>query len=494
MPTPARRPHCPSRRHFLGDAAFGLGGLALAHAAKVAGAGDAAPVKPPLIERTYDLAPKPPPAPARADAMISLFMGGGPSHLDLFDPKPLLKKYHGKLFPRDDIDFDNAGGASKQVMASPFAFTRRGESGTAFSELLPHTGAVADDLLLVRGMNLPGIRNHVAGMRALDTGRGQTLGRPSLGSWLTYALGSESAELPAFVAMPIYSPPPDAPYWNSGFLPSLYQGTVVRDVAPRVLNLDPPPRLAGAPQRRGLELLAELNRLHLAGRPGEDDLAARMASYELAANMQSAAAAALDLSRETAETHALYGLGSDGERGGVDRRFAEACLIARRLVERGVRFVQIWYYGWDHHDRLETRVAKSARGVDRPSAALVTDLKRRGMLDRTLVHWGGEMGRLPVIQFAGDAKPPGRDHNTDGFSMWLAGGGVRAGAVHGSTDEFGHRAVDVGAGAPTTHVDYHRTLLHLFGLDAEALAHRTGGRDETLADGQAGRVVGEWLA
>lgn len=478
--------HCNNRRHFLSGTAFGLSGLAMSYLTRQEARGDEAPSKPPLVEQTFDLTPKSPPAPASADAMISIFMGGGPSHMDMFDPKPMLKKYDGKIFPRDDIDYDNAGGASKVVMASPFEFKKCGESGTELSELIPHMQEIADEICLTRGMNLPGIRNHVGGMHAMNSGRSQGSGRPALGSWLTYGLGSESQELPAFVAMPTHSPPPGSPYWSNGFLPSIYQGTLVRNKTPRILNLNPPEHLAGELQRQNLELLSDINGMHLEERPGELDLAARMASYELAAKMQMAATDALDISKETKATHELYGIGADG----VDRKFAESCLIARRLVERGVRFVQLWYYGWDHHSKINESLPRTCRGTDQPSAALVKDLSRRSMLDRTLVHWGGEMGRLPVIQVAKEGKAPGRDHNTDGFSMWMAGGGIKSGHVHGATDDFGHKAVT----DTTTHIDYHHTLMHLFGLKADDLTYRYNARDLNITDDQAGRVIEEILA
>ena len=476
---------CLSRRHFLGTGAMSLGSLGLAWLLNQDGALAAdVPERPELERPVHDTRPKAPHFEPKARAMISLFMGGGPSHIDLFDPKPLLRRYDGQLFPGPEIRFDNAGGASRVVMASPFKFQKRGRSGIEISELLPHTAGIADDLTLVRSLNLGGIRNHVAGMKAMDTGRGPA-GRPALGSWLTYGLGSESQNLPAFVALVVRRDPPGSPYWSSGLLPSVYQGTHVREEAPRIMNLDPPPHLRGEPQGLQLSLLDRLNRRHLAERPGENDLQARIASYELAARMQTAASEALDLRRETAETHRLYGLDQD-----ETRRLGEACLIARRLVERGVRFVQIWYYSWDMHENINTVLPRVCRTADQPSAALVTDLKRRGLLDTTLVHWGGEMGRLPVIQGRGGARGAGRDHNTDGFSMWLAGGGVKGGHVHGATDEFGlHAADDV-----VHHTDYLATVLHLFGLDAGRLVYRRNGRDETILDGQAGHVVRGILA
>ena len=473
-----------TRRHFLGSNAMGLGGLALAWLLNedkaLAGNG---PVMPDLTRRTYDLKPKPPHSKPRARAMISMFMSGGPSHIDLFDPKPVLARYDGSKYPGERIRPDNAGGATSTVMASPFKFRKCGESGIELSELVPHLAEVADEITLIRSMNLLGISNHVGGLRALNSGRGQG-GRPSLGSWLTYGLGSESRELPAFIALLADTPPPGSPYWASSFLPSIYQGTVVRNKEPRVLNLDPPEDLKGAPQDRNLALLDRLNRFHLERHPGETDLEARIASYELAARMQTAAKEAFDIGRESEETRRLYGTDQR-----ETQKLGEACLIARRLVERGVRFVQIFVNGWDHHEDIGTYLPRSIRAADRPAAALVKDLKRRGLLDTTLVHWGGEMGRLPIVQYRGPDKKPGRDHNTDGFSMWLAGGGVKGGFAYGQTDEFGHKAVaDV-----VHHTDYHATLLHLFGLDPEKLVYIQNGRKQTISDNQPCRVVSEIL-
>jgi hypothetical protein len=353
------------------------------------------------------------------------------------------------------------------------------------SELLPNTAGIADDISLIRSMNLGGIRNHVAGMRAMDTGRGPT-GRPALGSWLTYGLGAATQELPAYVALVVGKDPPGSPFWGSGLLPSIYQGTHVREQTPRILNLDPPPQLKGAPQELQLSLLRDLDEAHLAEHPGETDLEARIASYELAARMQLAATEAMDVAKESPEIRELYGLDVP-----ETKRLGEACLIARRLVERGVRFVQIWHYAWDLHSDLATALPKLCKGADRPSAGLVKDLKQRGMLDSTLVFWGGEMGRLPVVQTPrGSKATPGRDHNTDGFSIWLAGGGVKGGHIHGATDDFGHKAVE----DVVHHPDYLATVMHLFGLDATKLIFKRNGRNETILDGQAGQVVKQILA
>ena len=479
---------CLDRRHLMGAGAMGLGSLALATLLKQDHLLAEDPQKPPLEPITYDLAPKTPPAQPSATAMISLFMGGGPSQIDLFDPKPLLKAYHGKLYPGGEIKYDNAGGASKILMASRFKFQKHGESGIEISELMPHTGRIVDEMTLIRSMNLKGIRNHVNGMRALTYGQGGKADptRPSLGSWLTYGLGSESQNLPAYVALVVRKNPPGSPYWSSGFLPALFQGTYVREQEPRIMNLEPAPHLKGERQQLQLSLLRQLNEQHLREHPGEDDLQARIASYELAAKMQLAAAEALDVHQESKATQTLYGLDNE-----LTRPIGEACLIARRLVERGVRFVQLWYYDWDMHQKINDQLREVCPKTDKPTAALVLDLKQRGLLDTTLVHWGGEMGRLPVVQSRGGGMTnAGRDHNTDGFSMWLAGGGIKQGYVHGSTDDFGLHAVE----SVMHHYDYHATLLHLFGLDAGQLTFRRNSREETLLDGQPGQVVYDIIA
>ncbi len=473
---------CQSRRHFLAQGSFGLGGAALAWLLQ----NDRAYAEPrqPLLETpVYDVRPKPPHHPPKATAMISLFMQGGPSHIDLFDPKPLLNELHMTNF-EGDIKYDNAAQSSAKIFGCPWKFEPRGECGIELSELLPGLTEVVDDITLIRSMHT-GVNNHGQSINALNTGR-VVDGRPTLGSWMTYGLGSESQSLPAFVALtdPGGQPVLGSDNWSNGWLPSIYQGTVVRPQEPRIQNLDPPALLAGDAQEELLRYLDGLNRRHLVGLPGESDLEARIASYELAARMQSAAAEALDISQETAETHDMYGLNVD-----ASREYGTRCLIARRLIERGVRFVQVFTQTqqWDHHGNINNSLPAACLKTDRPGAALVRDLKQRGLLDTTLVHWGGEMGRLPVIQ---NEDNIGRDHNTYGFSMWLAGGGIKAGHVHGETDEFGHKAVtDV-----VNHFDYHATLLHLFGLDPELLSFRRPTGDATLLDGQPGRIINEILA
>ena len=470
-----------SRRHFLAQQAMGIGSLALSWL--LAKDASAAPAKPTLEKPTFDTKPKSPPRPAQATAMISLFMQGGPSHIDLFDPKPELNKRHLQTFT-GDIKYDNAAQASSKLFGCPWKFAPRGQCGMELSELLPGLAEVADDITLVRSMHT-GVNNHGQSINALNAGR-VTGGRPVLGSWLTYALGSEADNLPAYMVLsdPTGLPVLGVENWNNGWLPSLYQGTVVRAQEPRILNLDPPPHVTPQAQQRYLSFLESLNREHLQQRPGEDDLAARIASYELAAKMQTAAKEALDISGETAETLRLYGIDQP-----ESKDWGTRCLIARRLVERGVRFVQVCSGNqtWDHHGGIEKALPLRCRQTDRPTAALVHDLKRRGLLNSTVVHWGGEMGRLPVIQ---NEKDIGRDHNTYGFSVWLAGGGFKGGYVHGATDELGHKAVD----NVVNHYDYHATLLHLCGLEHDKLTFQRANGPGSLVDGQPARIVSELLA
>jgi len=479
--SPTGHASASSRRHFLASNAMGLSSVALAWLLNRQDA-RAEPSRPELEQKQFDLVAKAPDAAPRATSMISLFMQGGPSQLDLLDPKPEMAKWDGKPFP-GKIKYDNAAQASSKVLHSPWKFAKYGECGTDVSELLPGFAKIVDDVTVVRSMHT-GVNNHGQSIHALNTGRFLS-GRPALGSWLTYALGAESDNLPAFVALtdPVGLPVEGVRNWSNGWLPSIYQGTVIRPREPRILNLDAPQHLQGAAQKRYLAYLAELNEKHLDDHPGELDLQARIASFELAAKMQTAAREALDISGETKATQTLYGL-DDPE----TREYGTRCLFARRLVERGVRFVQLFtrYQFWDHHGNIKKSLPAACQKTDRPAAALVTDLKQRGLLDSTVVHWGGEMGRLPVIQ---NENNIGRDHNTYGFSMWLAGGGFRAGYVHGQTDEFGHHAVE----NVVTHSDYHATLLHLFGLDKDKLTYARNGQDQSLVDGQKCQIVREIL-
>jgi hypothetical protein len=324
------------------------------------------------------------------------------------------------------------------------------------------------------------VNNHGQSIHSLNSGR-IVSGRPSLGSWLTYGLGTENQNLPAYMVLrdPANLPVEGVLNWSPGWLPSLYQGTVVRAREPRILNLEPPAHLRGKPQENYLDFLGTLNRDHVEKLPGELDLEARIASFELAARMQTAAADVMDVASESEATKKLYGLDVE-----ETKEFGTRCLIARRLIERGVRFVQVFTKNqyWDHHGNIKNSLPAACKKVDRPIAALVKDLKGRGLLASTVVHWGGEMGRLPVVQ---NEKSAGRDHNTYGFSMWLAGGGFKAGHIHGATDEWGHHAVkDV-----VNHYDYHATLLHLFGMDHTQLTYERGGREQSLTDNQPAHVV-----
>ena len=466
-----------TRRHFLQQQAFGLGGLALASLLG-ADAAQASPPKPLLERPTFDLKPRAPARAPQATAMISMFMQGGPSQVDLFDPKPELTKRHMQNFT-GDIKYDNVAEASTKLFGSPWKFSRHGECGMELSELLPNLGRVADDICLIRSMHTD-VNNHGQSINALNTGE-IGAGRPALGSWITYALGAESQNLPAFVVLtdPGGLPVLGVENWQNGWLPSLYQGTVVRPTEPRLLNLDPPPQLRGAAQDRLLNYLGDLNREHADRHPREHDLAARIQSYELAARMQLAAKEALDVSSESAATHKLYGIDAP-----ETKEYGTRCLIARRLVERGVRFVQIHTGNqtWDHHGGIEKGLPAVCRRTDQPAAALVQDLKQRGMLDSTLVHGGGEMGRLPVVE---NEKNIGRDHNTYGFSTWLAGGGVKGGTIHGATDELGHKAVT----DTVSHHDYHATLLHLFGLEPKQTSFLRPGGVGSLVDGPEAQIV-----
>ncbi|WP_166820470.1 DUF1501 domain-containing protein [Thalassoroseus pseudoceratinae] len=469
-----------SRRAFCQSGLFSLAPLAIASLLREEQA-SAAPIQPNLAPEEFTLAARTPPQEPTAKAMISLFMQGGPSQVDLLDPKPTLNRMDGKKFP-GKIKYDDVGAASSKILGSPWKFAKHGECGTEISELLPHTAKIADDILVVRSMHT-GVNNHGQSIHALNSGRIQR-GRPSLGSWLTYGLGAETQNLPAYVAM---SDPKGLPVegvlnWSNGWLPSLFQGTVIRPKEPRILNLQPPPSLRGRAQENYLAYLQKLNEQQAEQHPNNSDLAARIANYERASRMQTAAREALDISQETKATQEMYGIGEK-----ETDEYGRRCLIARRLVERGVRFVQVFTKNqyWDHHGSIISSLPAACRKTDRGAAALVADLKQRGLLDSTVVHWGGEMGRLPVIQNDAGRAKVGRDHNTYGFSMWLAGGGFRAGGTYGETDEFGHHAVtDI-----VNHYDYHATLLHLFGLDARALTFKRNAREESLLDGQPGQLV-----
>ncbi len=478
---PPRTPHLPparSRRDFLFRAGGGFGALALSWLlARDGYAASGAPSANPLAAR-------PPHFPPRAKSVIFLFMVGGPSHIDLFDPKPALRRYQGQPLPasfgRPVSQFTNG---ATPLLASSRTFAKHGQSGLDVSDLMPHLAARVDDICFLRSCWCTSTV-HAPAMYELHTGR-TIMGWPSLGSWVTYGLGSVSDNLPAYCVLLQPEGPPEggAPCWGSGFLPAIHQGTLLRRGSSPLLNLKPPPGVTLGEQRRTLDLLRRMNEEDL--EPGDTELSARIATYELAFRMQQHAPEAVDLARETAATRSAYGL--DDPR---TADFGTRCLLARRLVERGVRFVQVYSGGgplvtqWDAHDDINANHENMCGRVDRPIAALLTDLKRRGLLDETLVVWASEFGRTPMSQGG-----KGRDHNPYGYTMWLAGGGVRGGQAVGSTDEFGLRAQRERISVN----DFHATILHLLGLDHERLTFRHNARDERLTD-VAGRVIEKVLA
>ncbi|HQX49507.1 MAG TPA: DUF1501 domain-containing protein [Planctomycetaceae bacterium] len=473
-----------SRRSFLQHNAMGLGSVVLAWLMRQ----DAACAVPPVIRQkaVTDLKPRVPGKAPQARAMISLFQHGGPSHMDLTDPKPELTKYSGSDYP-GDVQFSFVNEASKKLLGSPFKFRPHGQCGTEISELLPHTASIVDDMCLIRSMHT-GANGHEVSIRYFHGGIPAVLGRPHFASWLLYALGSETQDLPAYMVMTDPGGPPvdGANNWSNGFMPPLFQGTVLRPREPRILNLAAPSYLQGTLQQQNLAFLQKLNARHLELNGGDSDLEARIASYELAARMQSAATDVLDISQETRATQTLYGLDNE-----ATREYGTRCLIARRLVERGVRFIQLFLGGqpWDNHSAIRTALPAVCRRVDQPAAALVKDLKQRGMLDSTIVHWGGEIGRLPVTQVQGDPAAAGRDHNGQGFSIWLAGGGIKGGMTYGATDEFGHHAVD----NVVTPNDYQATLMSLFGLDHTQVIYHHNGQPQVITANRPAKVVTDIL-
>lgn len=458
-----------TRRAFLGGYAGCLGSLALTHLLAAEGFADAPePTAGPLR-------PKPPHHPPRAKAVICLFQHGGPSQVDLFDPKPELTKHHGQPYPGQlEAHFHTKMG---KLLASPFRFHRRGRSGMELSELLPHTARIADDITLVRSMVTTSV-DHEAALHMIHSGKALIAGRPVLGSWVLYGLGSLRQDLPAYVVLsdPGGLPVSGTDNWSAGFLPAVYQGTPFRAGNTPVANLQSPPGVSTAARRNQLQFLQEMNVVHSRRHPGNAELQARISNYELAARMQTAVPAVLDISRENAETRRLYGLDD-----AATAEYGRRCLLARRLVEHGVRFVQVFLSGqpWDTHSNNAKQLRSLCARTDRPSAALVLDLKRRGLLDSTVVLWTGEFGRLPISQGA-----DGRDHNRHAFSLWLAGGGFRGGYVHGATNEFGYNAIQDIVHVP----DLHATLLHALGLDHERLSYPHDGRDDTLTDANVSRA------
>jgi hypothetical protein len=463
-----------NRRDFLFQSGTGFGALALNALLRddplFAGQPPANP-----------LAPKQPHVPPRARSVIFLFMEGGPSHLDLFDPKPLLNRLAGQRAPASIRRvITSMGEFESPLLASRRTWRRHGEAGTWVSDWLPHIAGCADDIAVIRSCWCDAI-NHSAGLCQMNTG--STLaGRPSLGSWAVYGLGTENQNLPAFVVLQdspgtIVNGPRN---WGAGFMPAVYQGVRFQNGPAPIPNLEPPAGVSLDQQRARLDFLNQLNQRHAQARPGQTELDARIASYELAFRMQAEAPDAVNLAGETQATQRVYG---------IDQRetasFGRTCLLARRLVERGVRFVQV-YHGvgskWDAHSKLESNHPDLCRSMDLPVAGLLRDLKQRGLLDSTLVVWGGEFGRTPMSE-----KGDGRDHNPYGFTMWLAGGGVRGGQNIGTTDEIGMHAVE-----DRLHVhDLHATILYLMGIDNMRLEYRYKGRPErpTQNEGEAFRRI-----
>ena len=447
-----------SRRAFLGRYAGGLGSLALAQlAADEARAAERNP-----------LAPKTPHHTPKAKAVICLFQHGGPSQMDLFDPKPELTKQHGKPHPdKLEVHFHTQQG---KLLASPFKFAKHGKVGVELSELLPHTAGIVDDITLVRSMTTDSV-DHEAALRVIHSGK-IFPGRPAWGSWVLYGLGTERQELPAYVVLSDPGGlPVDGPNnWSSGFLPAVYQGTPFRATGTPVAHLETPAGVSPAARRNQLDLLGELNASHLQKHSGNAELEARLAHYELAAKMQTAVPDVLDISKESEETRKLYGI--DNPR---SAEYGKRCLLARRLIERGVRFVQLFLSGqpWDTHSKNAENLRNLCSMTDGPSAGLVLDLKRRGLLDSTIVMWTGEFGRLPISQ-----GTDGRDHNRHAFSLWLAGGGFKKGYVHGATDDFGYASVE----KVVRVAGLHATLLHALGLDHNKLTFPHEGRPDTLTD------------
>jgi hypothetical protein len=429
--------------------------------------------------------PRTPHHPATAKAVICLFMYGGVSHLETWDPKPELTRRSGQAMPNLDRDPLFQARRPGKLLGSLCKFRKQGQSGIEVSDLYPHLGKRVDDLCVLRGMCTDSFA-HGSGLLQMNTGYLRQ-GYPALGSWVGYGLGTMNRNLPSFVVLldPRGGPISGPPNWNQGFMPAAYQGTPFRVQGDPILNLSPPAGISSAQQRQQLDLLADFNRRHRQATPDNSELTARMDSYELAFRMQSHAPEAVDLSRETEATRRLYGL--DDPR---TERFGRHCLLARRLVERGVRFVQIYSGGghaeqtWDAHTDVLSNHTLHCGETDRPLAALLIDLKQRGLLDSTLLVWTSEFGRTPTGQ-----NGKGRDHSPRGFSTWLAGGGVKGGQAIGATDEFGYAAVE-----NKIHVhDLHATLLHLLGLDHERLTYFHGGRQHRLTD-VSGRVVEEVLA
>ncbi len=484
-----------SRRSFLATTANGVGLLALASLLKQEGLLAAEPVPGPRDRGVNPLALRPPHFPAKAKACIFIFLEGAPSQMDLFDPKPKLNQLHGQPLPDsmiENVRFAFIQKESARIMGSPRTFKPHGQCGMELSDLLPHIGSCADDICLIRSMHTETF-NHHPGQLMMNCGV-PVFGRPSMGAWLNYGLGNASDNLPGYVVLTAgRGTSGGASLWGSGFLPSSYQGVLFRNQGDPVLDLSNPPGVTDEIQRRSLDALKDLNEQRL-GYVNDPEIASRIASYELAYRMQSAAPELIDLSGESPETLEMYGVNRDegaaGARGAggsenVFKTFATNCLLARRLVERGVRFVNLYHASWDHHSNLDPELKFNCMMADQPVAALIKDLKARGLLDSTLVIWGAEFGRTPL----GENRPgfnavTGRDHHPNAFSIWMAGGGVKGGQVIGKTDDIGWNIVE----DPIHINDFHATCLHLFGLDHLKLTYHFQGRDFRLTD-VAGKVV-----
>ncbi len=481
-----------TRRDFFATAASGLGTLALASLFKSEQL-MAEPVP------TNFLSPKASHFAPRARNCIFIFMEGAPSQIDLFDPKPKLNELHGQKLPDSmvqNVRFAFIQKETARLLGSPRKFQRYGKCGMELSDLLPHIGSCADDIALVRSMHTDQF-NHHPGQLMMNCGV-PLFGRPSLGSWLVYGLGSASQNLPGYVVLTAgRGLSGGTSLWSSGFLPSNFQGVLFRNQGDPVLNLSNPAGITPEMQHYGLDALVDLDRLR-AKIVGDPEIASRIASYELAFRMQAAAPELMDLSGESEATLDAYGVNREdppikADRGGGPgqfRTFARNCLLARRLVERGVRFVNLYHASWDHHSNLDVELGFNARMADQPVAALLKDLKQRGLLDSTLVIWGAEFGRTPLGENrVGRAPNTGRDHHPFAFSLWMAGGGVKGGQVIGQTDEIGWSIVE----NPIHINDFHATILHLFGLDHTQLTYRFQGRDFRLTD-VAGKIVPDLVA
>jgi hypothetical protein len=453
-----------ARRWFLRDCGLGLGGIALryllgGHASAAASPGDG----------TSPMAPKTPPFPAKAKRVVVLFMAGAPSQLELFDHKPALTKYAGTLPPAELLKGYRAAfiNPSSTLLGPKYKFVRAKANGAELGELLPHLADVAGDVTIVKSMQTDAF-NHAPAQIFMSTGA-QQFGRPSMGAWVTYGLGSENQDLPGYIVLQsgLKGPSGGSGNFGCGFLPTVYQGVPFRSAGDPVLYLSNPPGVDVEAQRDSLDVIRRLNEWHMSA-VGDPEIATRINSFELAFRMQAKAPECMDISKESRATLEMYG----AEPGKAS--FANNCLLARRLLERGVRFVQLFHEAWDHHGGLTAGLKEQTRQTDRASAALVRDLKQRGLLDDTIVLWGGEFGRTPMVQGGND----GRDHHPNAFTMWMTGGGLRRGLVLGQTDELGFNVAE-----DPVHVhDLHGTLLHLLGFDHEKLTFRFQGRDFRLTD------------